>query len=179
MSFFGMSFYAARPRCAERIVKPKTRPGPARRCSVYRYTRMAGFSYIEVLIAMSLIAITLVPAMDALVPGVTGSAVQETYAEDYFQLIAIFEDVMAEPIADLDDAATAAGNPATATSYSDVFSYTDGRQITRNVFISRYDGDNADNDNDPFTGIDAGLLWIRVEIAGTKLSMESLISEYD
>ena len=140
-------------------------------------TQMAGFSYVEVLVATVLIAVVLVPAMDSLVPAVTGSGIHETYTEDRYQLIALFEEVLAEPLTDLDAAATAAGNPDTATSYSDIFTYGNGRQITRNVFLSRYDGDNADSDNDPFTGIDEGLLWVRVEIANTTLSIESLSSE--
>jgi len=55
--------------------------------------------------------------------------------------------------------------------------YSGGRQITRNVFLSRYDGDNADTNNNPFDGVDAGLIWVRVEIAGSSLSIESLISD--
>jgi hypothetical protein len=47
------------------------------------------------------------------------------------------------------------------------------------VFLSRYDGDNADTDNDHFTGTDDGLLWLQVRIAGTGASIESLVSDYD
>lgn len=139
--------------------------------------KVAGFSYVEVLIAISLIAITLVPAMEALQPGIAGSAIHEIIAEDHYQLTGRFEQVLAEPFADLDSAAAAAGNATTPTAYSDVFSYPDGRQISRNVFISRYDGDNADADNDPFTGTDAGLLWLQITIAGTGLRFESLIND--
>ena len=57
--------------------------------------------------------------------------------------------------------------------------YADGRQIKRNVFIARYDGDNADADDDAFTGTDDGLLWVRIAIAGTGLRIESLVSEFD
>ena len=31
--------------------------------------------------------------------------------------------------------------------------------------------------DDPFTGADAGLMWVKVEIEGTQLSIESLISQ--
>ena len=147
------------------------------RYTTHKHSNIAGFSYVEVLIAVSLIAIVLVPAMDALIPAVAGSGIHETYTEDRYQLTALFEEVMAEPLADLDNAATVAGNSTTPTSYSDDFTYDDGRQISRNVFLSRYDGDNADSDNNPFTGIDEGLIWIRVEIANTTLSIQSLVSE--
>ena len=143
-----------------------------------RTSKMAGISYIEVLISVVLIAIVLVPAMEALQPGMAASGIHEIIAEDHYRLTGKFEEVLAEPFADLDAAAIAAGSPTTATlSYSDVFSYPNGRQISRNVFIAQYDGDNADSDNNPFTGTDDGLLWVQVTIAGSGASIESLISE--
>lgn len=139
---------------------------------------MAGFSYVEVLISVVLIAIVLVPAMEALQPGMAASGIHEIIAEDHYRLTGKMEEVLAEPFADLDAAAITAGSPTTATlSYSDIFTYPNGRQITRNVFIAQYDGDNADSDNDPFTGTDIGLLWVQVEIAGTALRLETLINE--
>ena len=141
--------------------------------------RMAGITYVEVLVAVSLIVITLVPALDALIPGMAGTGIHETLAEDHYQLTGKLEQVLTEPFGRLNSAAKAAGSPATPTSYSDVFTYADGRQITRNVFIARYDADNADGDNDPFTGTDDGLLWVQVAIAGSGLSIESLVNEYD
>lgn len=141
--------------------------------------QMTGFSYVEVLVAVSLIVIALVPALDALIPGMAGSGIHETTAEDYYQLSGKLEQVLVEPFGQLNSAAVAAGSPTTPTSYSDVFTYAGGRQITRNVFLSRYDGDNADADDDPFTGTDDGLLWIRVTIAGSGASIESLVSEYE
>ena len=140
---------------------------------------MAGISYVEVLVAVVLIAITLVPALDALIPGMAGGGIHESLAEDHYQLTGRLEQLLVEPYGQLNSAASAAGSPTTPTSYSDVFTYADGRQITRNVFLSRYDGDNADADNDPFTGTDEGLLWVRVTIAGSGDSIESLVSEYD
>ena len=143
-------------------------------------TRMAGFSYIEVLVATVLIAIVLVPAMDALLPGMAGGGIHETRTEDHYKLLSKIEEVLAEPFADLDAAAIAAGSPTTATlSYSDTFTYPGGRQITRNIFLSRYDGDNADADDDPFTGVDEGLLWVQGVIAGSSLRIETLTSVYD
>jgi type II secretory pathway pseudopilin PulG len=140
---------------------------------------MAGFSYVEVLVSMVLIAIVLVPAMDALLPGIQGGGIHQTHSEDHYQLLAKIEETLAEPFASLDAAAIAAGSPTTPTSYSDVFTYPDGRQITRTIFLSRYDGDNADADDDPFTGADAGLLWLQGIIAGSSLRIETLTSVYD
>ena len=140
---------------------------------------MAGFSYVEVLVAIVLIAVTLVPAMEALQPGIAGSGIHEIIAEDHYQLAGKLEQVLVEPFGQLNSAAKAAGSRTTPTSYQDVFTYADGRQITRNVFLARYDGDNADTDNDPFTGTDDGLLWVRVAIAGTGIALESLVYEHE
>ena len=140
--------------------------------------RVAGLTYVEVLVATLLIVTALVPAMEALQPGIAGAGIHKTLAEDHYQLVGRLEAVLAEPFADLDDAATAAGDRSVPTSYSDVFTYPDGREITRNVFLSRYDADNADADDNPFTGTDPDLLWVRVEIAGYALSIEGLASAY-
>ena len=139
--------------------------------------RMAGFSYVEVLIAVVVIVIALVPALDALIPGVAGSGIHESIAEDHYQLNGKLEQVLVEPFGQLNSAANAAGGPNTPTTYSDIYTYANGRQITRNVFIARYDGDNADGDNKPFTGTDDGLLWVQVTIAGTGMGIESLVNE--
>jgi len=138
---------------------------------------MAGFFYTEVLVAVVLIALALVPAMDALLPGVAGSAFHETTAEDHYQLTGKLERVLAERFANLAIAADAAGNPTTPTSYSEAITYPGGRQMKCYVYLSRYDGDNADRDNNPFTGTDEGLLWVKATIAGT--GIESLVSDND
>lgn len=139
----------------------------------------AGFAYIEVLIATLLIVVTLLPAIEALYPAVAGAGIHGSHVEDHYQLTGRMEELLAEPFADLDAAATAAGNETAPTTYSDTVTHADGRQITRNVFLSRYDADNADTDNDPFTGTEDDLLWIRVEIAGRADGLETLFSVYD
>ena len=42
------------------------------------------------------------------------------------------------------------------------------------VLLSGYDGDNADADDDPFTGTDAGLLWVQVQVEATSHARETL-----
>jgi hypothetical protein len=138
-----------------------------------------GSAYVEVLVATLLIVTTLVPALDALRPGIAATGIQQRMASDQFSVLARFEAVMAAPFAELQAVADAAGSATTASSYSDTVLYTDGRQIVRNVYLSGYDGDNADGDDDPFTGTDAGLLWVKVEIAGTGHRAEGLTSAYD
>ncbi len=137
----------------------------------------AGFSYVEVLIATVLIAVSLVPALDALQAGLKGSEVQAEYIEDHFYLTGKMEGVLAEPFNNLFTAATPEGTAVTASSYSDTVTTPQGRTITRQVFLRAYDGDNADADDDPFTGTDPGLLWVQVAIDGTAFAVESLTGQ--
>jgi len=132
-----------------------------------------GWSYVEVLIATVLLALALVPALEATQTALLGAAVHEQHATDRHRLSARVEELLAQPFVDLDAAATAAGGPTVATTYSDGV----GTASRRLVFLSPYDGDNADADNDPFTGTDPGLLWIKVEIENTVIALETLINE--
>lgn len=132
----------------------------------------SGFSYIEVLVATVLVAMSLVPALEALQTGILGSRVYREVVEQHHHLQARLEKVLAEPMVALEAAALAAGSPIMLSSYSEPPG-TDRRLL---VYLSRYDGDNADSDDDPFTGTDAGLLWLRVEIENSPDSVETLVS---
>ncbi len=125
--------------------------------------RQSGLTLVEVLITMVLLTVLLVPAMRALQTSITGSTVHSELADNHFRLTSRMEELLAEPFADLAAAAAAAGAPTVATSYSEPAG-PPGRLI---VYLSQYDGDNADGDDDPFTGTDSGLLWIRVEAEDT------------
>jgi len=133
----------------------------------------SGISYIEVLIAVALIAISLAPMMDAVHTATVSASVHEDATVQHLHLIAALEDVLAEPFSSLEAAATAAGSELVLTTYSDL----PGSTNRRLVFLSLYDGDNADTDNDPFTGTDQGLMWVRVEIEDTVQAIETLVSQ--
>jgi len=136
--------------------------------------RQAGLTYMEVLLATVLIALLLVPGLQALHSGLQSTVEQSGLEEEQALLQGRLADLLAVPFATLDAAAQAAGAPTTASSLSDTVTLSDGRSLSRQVFLSRYDGDNADADDDPYTGTDAGLLWLRVAIAGTTLAVETL-----
>ena len=70
----------------------------------------------------------------------------------------------------------AINNPTVAST---VYSDAAGATNRRLVYLSRYDADNADGDNDFFTGMDAGLVWVRVELEGTTQAIEGLTSPYE
>ncbi len=134
------------------------------------FARQSGLTLVEVLITMVLLTVLLVPAMRALQTSVTGSNVHAELASDQFRLTSRMEELLAEPFGSLEAAAAAAGGPGVETSYSDVAG-PPGRLV---VYLSRYDGDNADADDDPFTGTDDGLLWIRVAAENTVHSLQTI-----
>lgn len=134
--------------------------------------RSAGFSYVEVLIATALIAISLAPAIDALIAGIRGAGIHVALAEEHYHLVGRLEELLAQPFDDLDAEAQAVGSPTLATAYSDA----GGTPRRRLVFLARYDGDDADGDGNPFTGGDDGLLWVSVELEHTGRVLETLTS---
>jgi type II secretory pathway pseudopilin PulG len=134
--------------------------------------KMTGFSYTEVLIATTLIAVALIPALEAMQPGIHGNGIQGNDTENHYLLRDKLEQVLAQPFTDLETAALATGDPTTPSSYSDSVNTPQGRSVNRQVFLSPYDGDNADTDNDPFTGTDDDLLWVRVGIVDTEQAIE-------
>jgi hypothetical protein len=113
-----------------------------------------------VLVAMVLIAIALVPATDALQVAMLGSGQHETTAVQHYRAYGRLEELMTEGFA-----------TTAPSSYSDAL----GTPNRRLVFLSPYDADNADADNDRFTtGVDPGIVWLRVEIEDSPIGFESL-----
>ena len=124
-----------------------------------------GFSHIETLVALIILATALAPALEALGPGVTRAASQRTYTASEVRLKAKMEEVLANQFRVLDTAAMAAGNSTTAAvaAYSDAVDTPDRRVTT----IYRYNGTAQ-------TATDTGLLRIRVAIEGSALALETL-----
>ena len=132
--------------------------------------QQAGLTLVEVLVAVMLLLIILVPAMEAIRTSVTGAEVLNELASSQFRLTSRMEELLAEPVGELEAAAIATGSATVESSYSEAAG-PPGRLI---VYLSPYDGDNADADDDPFTGSDPGLLWIEVEAEGTVHSLRTV-----
>ncbi len=135
--------------------------------------RMEGLSYVEVLVATLLIAVALVPMLEALQPGIQGAGIHRNQTEVQFALRGTMERVLAEPFESLDEEATAAGASTTSTTYSDL-----AATVPHEVFIWRWDVDNADADDDGFTGGEDDILWIRVATQDGLTDLTTLISRY-
>lgn len=146
-------------------------------------SRLTGLTYVEVLIATSLIAVALVPALEALHTGLLGTEIYQSTSTEHYAATAKMEELLAEPYGALVSAAATAGDQLTQSNYSDAPA-TLNRRL---VFLGLYDADNADGDNDLFTVLDsnldgdndpftgfAGLVWVRVEIEGSVTALESL-----
>ena len=138
-----------------------------------RCHRQYGISYIEIMVATLLITVALVPMMEALGPGLQGSQVHRDLAETNFVLQGKLEQVLAESFDELDAAASKAGDFKIATVYSDT-----GSSVPHEVFIWRYDIDNADADDNEFTGGEDDILWVRVAAVGAPAELQTLISRY-
>ena len=102
-----------------------------------------GISYAEALLAVTVLALALVPALESLQIAFNGAVVQEDVVLWQQQLATRMDEVLSDPFTALDTAAQAAGNETTPTTYSDAAGGPD-RVV---VFLSAYDGDNADSDN--------------------------------
>lgn len=134
--------------------------------------KQRGFGYVEALVAVILLAVVLVPALEAL-----GNATRNapTAAQDdalWMSAANKLRDVTGSRFDDLDAAAVAAGGPNTASSLSDPV----GGNPRVLIYLSRYDGDNADGDNNGFTGVDTDLIWVRAAIADTPVSLDTLVA---
>lgn len=129
--------------------------------------RQAGMTLVEILVAIVLLAVLLVPAVSAINDGLAGTTVQNAIDRDHYRLLSRMETVLAETYTDLEAAAAGSTVPST---YSD----DAGTPERLLVFIAGYDADDADGDGDPFTDADEGILWIRAEIEGSSRALESL-----
>ena len=131
-----------------------------------------GFSYVEVLLSAALLAVLLVPALQALNTGIAGST--RNLAAPALALQAKMEEVLARPFGDLyAETYLAGGN--TTTSVSTRFSDAAGTPQRRLVVLYRYDA-NAK----ALSGSDTGLLRLRVqfESEGSAGALETLTGRW-
>jgi type II secretory pathway pseudopilin PulG len=154
-----------------------------------RSRRQAGFSYLEVLVALLVIVLSLPPALQAMRIGLQSADVQAQALPLAQRAAGALETVLAQPFATLRTEAARVNGRTVPTSYSDAAGTRD-RML---VFLSYYDAGNSDGDNEPFTILDAnsdgdanpytggtpyiGLLWVHVQIEGTAIAFETLTSE--
>ena len=130
---------------------------------------------MELLVATLLIAIMLVPALDAMQSGIQGSAIHTQLAQNQYRMISKMEETLALSYSKLLEQADLVAD--SKVLIPPPFSDAAGTESRRLVFLARYDGDDADGDKDPFTGSDDGLLWVRVTIEDNPRALETVIVE--
>ena len=132
-----------------------------------------GFSYVEVLLSAVLVTVLLVPALQALQTGITGSD-NSSAASRQLRLRAKMEEVLARPFAKLyAETYLAGGN--TTSSVSAAFSDAVGQTERRVVVLYRY---NASTN--ALSGDDTGLLFVSVhyEADGSAGALSTLIGRW-
>lgn len=132
----------------------------------------SGAFYVEVLVAVAIVAIALVPASEAIYTALRSSDYLADATTDHFSLTGRVEEVLAQSFSDLEAAALAAGGPTVATTFSDP-----PGPNRRLVYLANYDADDADADGNPFTGTESDLMWVRVQIEATGLALETLVAK--
>ncbi len=132
-----------------------------------------GFAFLEVLVAAVILAIALVPASNALLAaGEQGRLSRERLAVEYLAR-AKLETALAASWQTLDEEAIKSAGVAASTLWSDPM----GQINRRLVYVSAHDLDNADGDNNSLTGVDAGVLRVRVEVSDTNILYETLVAK--
>ena len=129
--------------------------------------RESGMSYMELLIAAAIIAISVIPISEALQTSMKVAQADIDASAAHYRLVGRLETVLAEPFTTLSSQAV---GPTTASSYSDAVA-TPGRVL---VYIAEYDADDADLDGDVFTGGESTLLWVEVATEAGDQSLASL-----
>ena len=139
-----------------------------------------GFSYAEVLLSVMLLAILLVPALQALNNGISGSVISSSLATRQLNLRSKMEEVLSKPFGALyaetylsDCTPTADCN--TPTSGNPRFSDSSGAANRRVVVFYRFDAaTNAQSAND------TGLLLVSVyyEAEGSANALNTLVGRW-
>ena len=130
----------------------------------------AGFSHVEVLVSVVLLMVLLVPALEALQSGISGSQ-SAALAARQLMLRDKMEHVLAKPFAGL-YAETYLPGGNTASSVSASLSDPPGSPDGRNVVLYRYDASSAG-----LSPNDTGLVLVRVYFAaeGSGGGLETLV----
>jgi type II secretory pathway pseudopilin PulG len=133
-----------------------------------------GFSYVEVLLSVVLLAVLLVPALEALQSGIAGGQGAPLAARQ-LALRDKMEQVLATPFYDMyKETYRTGGNSATApTSFSD----PEGTPDRRIVVLHRY---NASAVPPAWSANDTGLLFVRVyyEADGPANALNTLVGRW-
>ncbi|MCB1742545.1 MAG: hypothetical protein KDK91_19375 [Gammaproteobacteria bacterium] len=132
-----------------------------------RGTCQTGFSYVEVLLAMLLLGVALVPITRMLSESLAGASSAGQMLSLELTLSSKLEQVLANSFQILEQ-------QASGSQPSNDLSDPVGSEPRILVSVLGFDADNADGDDDVLTGVDDGVLLIRVEAEHHATRFESL-----
>jgi prepilin-type N-terminal cleavage/methylation domain-containing protein len=142
-------------------------PAPVSSRSVQR-----GFTYVEILLSVVLLAVLLVPALESLQTAVTAGQGANVLARE-LALRDMMERVLARQFTQLNAETFASGN--TTTSVSVLLSDPVGDPNRRNVVVYRYDGEKGER-SDADTGLVRVLVYYESE--GPARALSTLASRW-
>lgn len=121
--------------------------------------KQPGYSYVEILVAVALLAVALPPALDALGTQVRGAGQGVESMRLEYKVQSKAEELLSEPWSALDMAVDIAGSKSVPSLYSDPAGSPD--RIL--VYLAHYDFENTDADGNPFTNPNPNLVWIGIQ----------------
>ncbi len=121
--------------------------------------KQPGYSYVEILVAVALLAVALPPALDALGTQVRGAGQGVEAMRLEYKVQSKAEELLSEPWSALDLAVDIAGSKSVPSLYSDPAGSPD--RIL--VYLAHYDFENTDSDGNPFTNPNPNLVWIGIQ----------------
>ena len=130
-----------------------------------------GFAYTEALVATVILAIALVPASEAFRSAQQHGELSRQRLALTYRALAGMETVLAASFNALDAEAVKTGGTTASTVWSDPAGTADRRL----VYVAPHDIDNADGDDNPLTGVEAGVVQVRLEVVGTTIAFQTLV----
>jgi prepilin-type N-terminal cleavage/methylation domain-containing protein len=140
-----------------------------------RLRRRHGFSFVEVLVAVAVLALCVIPLANALKVGIAASSIGAAKAQELRCMKNMMETVLAEPFQNL---ANAARTMDVASSYS---LPRDSVCPARNVYIARYEDEFGKDpyfppaNTDP-ARLDVAMLYITLSSPDTQYAFTTLVA---
>lgn len=133
--------------------------------------RAHGFTYVEALTAVVVLAIAIVPAMNTLTGAVQHSESASDTLRLRYRLLGCMETQLNAPFDQLHASADLVATASTPSDRSDPGS-SPKRCL---VYLSHYDVDDTDLDGNPFTAQEDDPLWLRVAIPAGPMQLDTLV----
>ncbi len=138
-----------------------------------RRTEQSGFTYLEILVATTVLALGLIPAVSALQTASRGTAITQDLDAQFLRMSSTMEEILAQPYSQI----FSLHQPLSAGAVSTLWSDSDESDARILVYVEPYDADNLDGDADVLTGTDDGILRVTVVWDGTGHQLQSLVAE--